>query len=269
MVDTRTIVPGMSNEAFYREYWRKRPLLIRGGASHINPKVLTKEEFLSICDDLRTLERPMVRKYASGTLHAQNIDRVRLSFRTLSEQIREVWRTRHVWFDASFSLEGSGIGSHFDTSDNFVMQQSGQREWRLCAPDMISDRVKRDRCLGVVTDASIPMPEDHTVFLMEPGDLLYIPLLWIHDGITTQASVSVTLAFPMDPPLDVFIELLRRELTTERFWWHPIPIAPYGDGDVAAQLRDETETYFEQLLAALQSPRFQKRLKGSWWRYYR
>lgn len=269
MIEVRSIVPGISNQAFYRDYWRKRPLHIKGGASHILREVLTKREFLLICDDLNKLEQPMVRHYSSGTLHAQNIDRVRASFREISQEIRQTWRTQHVWFDGSLSLEGSGIGSHFDISDNFILQQSGRRMWRLHAPDIIPDRTKRDRCLGIVTDASIDMPENHMVFELEPGDLLYIPLLWIHEGITTQESVSLSLAFPIDSPLDIFINILRRELTTERLWWSPVPIAPHGDCEATINLEGETDAYFEQLLSSLHSPRMQKRLKAAWWRLLR
>lgn len=261
----------MPIDVFYREYWRKRPLYIPGGAASLSAGGLDRVQFLEIQSALEQLDKPMVRSFRDGTVHAQNLDRVCPRLKEAAEQHSRLWRARSVWFDASLSPRWGGIGSHADTSDNFVLQQEGSRLWRLHSPACLDEKFIRARCVGVISEATVEMAEAELEYELGPGDLLYIPYLWLHEGITTaDQSISMSLAFNLESPLLGLFKLLRRQLTAKNQWWHPLPLMPLGDAEARSKLGldRELDGYFEHLLAAFSDPDFRENLKNTWRQFY-
>jgi len=75
----------------------------------------------------------------------------------------------------SWASDGGGVGPHFDSYDVFLLQVAGRRRWRI----------GRQRDLSLQPDVPLKIlrhfePEEEHV--LEPGDLLYLPPRWAHDG---------------------------------------------------------------------------------------
>jgi 50S ribosomal protein L16 3-hydroxylase len=110
------------------------------------------------------------------TLLIQGLDLHVPAARAMLERFRFVPDARLDDVMISYATEGGGVGPHFDSYDVFLLQVSGRRRWRI----------------GPLTDASlepdVPLkilshfqPEEEWV--LEPGDMLYLPPRWAHDGI--------------------------------------------------------------------------------------
>jgi 50S ribosomal protein L16 3-hydroxylase len=76
----------------------------------------------------------------------------------------------------SYASDGGGVGPHFDSYDVFLLQVSGRREWAI----------GRQRDLSL--EPGLPLkilanfePEER--FVLEPGDMLYLPPRYAHDGV--------------------------------------------------------------------------------------
>ncbi len=78
----------------------------------------------------------------------------------------------------SYATDGGGVGPHFDQYDVFLVQGLGRRRWRV----------------GPVCDATTPLlpHEDLRLiadfeasgdWILEPGDILYVPPRYAHDGV--------------------------------------------------------------------------------------
>jgi 50S ribosomal protein L16 3-hydroxylase len=184
-------------DAFLRDYWQKRPLLIRGAwADWRNP--LTPDELAGLaCEDgveSRLVERaadswsvehgafPEARlgalHEANWTLLVQAVDQFVPAVAALIEPFRFVpdWRIDDVM--VSIAACGGGVGPHFDQYDVFLVQGLGQRRWRI----------------GAMCDADTPLLANDDVRLLAdfealeehvlgPGDILYVPPGIAHDGI--------------------------------------------------------------------------------------
>jgi 50S ribosomal protein L16 3-hydroxylase len=75
----------------------------------------------------------------------------------------------------SWASDGGGVGPHFDSYDVFLLQVQGRRRWRI------------GRMPGATLKPGLPVKiiEDFLAeqeWVLEPGDMLYLPPGWAHDG---------------------------------------------------------------------------------------
>lgn len=188
---------GFDAEAFLRECWQKKPLLIRNAwVEWSNP--LDPDDLAGLaCEDgveSRLVERtgdawsvehgafPEARlaslPRSDWTLLVQAVDQFVPEVAALIEPFRFVpdWRIDDVM--VSLAANGGGVGPHFDQYDVFLVQGSGRRRWRLgprC--DAKSALLPHDELRLL---AGFEAVEEH---ILEPGDILYVPPGVAHDGI--------------------------------------------------------------------------------------
>lgn len=194
---TTPLLGGLSPASFMRRHWQRRPLLVRQALPGIRPPVTRREMFaLAERDDVESrliVQDPSV---AAGwrlrhgpithralppvrrphwTLLVQGLDLHVPAARTLLELFRFVPDARLDDLMISYATEGGGVGPHLDNYDVFLIQVHGRRRWRWgrCADE------------SFVEDVPLKLlrrfePEFDAV--LEPGDLLYLPPRWGHDG---------------------------------------------------------------------------------------
>ncbi len=183
--------------AFLRDYWQKKPLLIRGAwPGWQNP--ISPDELAGLSCEKGTqarliVDKPKRLKVRHGpfkparfsklgkypwTLLVQAVDHVVPAVAALIEPFRFVpdWRIDDIM--VSYASDGGGVGPHFDHYDVFLIQGLGQRRWRI----------------GQHCDATTPLrPHDDLrllaefdvtdAWVLDPGDMLYVPPGIAHDGI--------------------------------------------------------------------------------------
>jgi len=76
----------------------------------------------------------------------------------------------------SLATIGGGVGPHFDSYDVFLLQGQGRRRWQI----------SQQRDLTLISGLSLKIlknfiPEEE--FVLEPGDMLYLPPQAAHDGV--------------------------------------------------------------------------------------
>ncbi|MBO9498471.1 MAG: cupin domain-containing protein [Novosphingobium sp.] len=184
-------------DSFLRDYWQKRPLLIRNPwAGWRNP--LEPDELAGLaCED--GVEARLVVHGADGwslehgpipedrfgelgtdpwTLLVQAVDQHVPEVAALIEPFRFVpdWRIDDVM--VSYASDGGGVGPHFDRYDVFLVQGLGRRRWRVGGPcDEASELLPHGQ-LRLLARLD-PIDE----WVLEPGDILYLPPGIAHDGI--------------------------------------------------------------------------------------
>ncbi|MGQ0511096.1 MAG: JmjC domain-containing protein [Betaproteobacteria bacterium] len=86
----------------------------------------------------------------------------------------------------SYAAPGGGVGPHFDSYDVFLIQARGRRRWRLA----------RARPFDLVPGAPLKLIADFRAeveLVAEPGDLLYLPPGWGHDGVALDECVTCSV----------------------------------------------------------------------------
>ncbi|WP_341648763.1 cupin domain-containing protein [Thauera humireducens] len=210
-----TLLGGLSAREFLAEYWQKKPLLIRQAVPGFTG-VLSKDELFDLaCDP--DVESRYIRLPADGlegdwTLEHGPQSRGRLRGKkqpwTVLVQGLNLWvpdgdRLLHR-FDfipqarlddlmVSYAVDGGGVGPHFDNYDVFLLQGMGKRRWQ------ISDQADRSLIEGAPLRIlkNFQPAED---WVLEPGDMLYLPPHWAHNGVAIGECTTYSIGFARPPP---------------------------------------------------------------------
>jgi len=189
------LLGGLSPERFMRRHWQKKPLLIRqaiaGAAAPLDRSTLFE------LAGREGVESRLVEHGASGwtlrhgpfarralpplnrprwTLLVQGLDLHHEAAHALLQRFRFVPDARLDDLMVSWASEGGGVGPHFDSYDVFLLQVTGRRRWR----------VGRQKDLSLQPDVPLKILsrfEPEQEFVLEPGDMLYLPPRWAHDGV--------------------------------------------------------------------------------------
>lgn len=193
-------LPEFDMTTFFRDFWRRKPLFVRGGAKALLGRHWGGADFDAARRVAKSRHAPISEREGAVTF-IENVSAHDADLASRAGELRSVFGSPQAWFDAIRTYDGSGklngIGPHFDHSDNFVLQQEGAKLWHLAAPEHVDPQVRTRRMLSDPNVGSHPLPaQDKVEFVIEAGDLLYIPLMWLHEGTSTVASLSVSLVCP-------------------------------------------------------------------------
>ncbi|HCJ28890.1 MAG TPA: cupin [Pseudomonas sp.] len=204
------ILGGISAREFLRDYWQKKPLLIRQAIpayeSPVSPDELaglSLEEEVESRLVLEHGENPWELRRGpfsedtyqnlperDWTLLVQAVDQLVPEVAELIEHFRFLpnWRIDDVM--VSFAAPGGGVGPHFDNYDVFLLQAHGQRRWKvgqICDGD---SPLLQHADLRILADF-----QGTDEWVLEPGDMLYLPPGLAHFGTAEDACMTYSLGF--------------------------------------------------------------------------
>jgi 50S ribosomal protein L16 3-hydroxylase len=201
------LLGNLSPSQFMRRYWQKKPLLIRQAIPNIEAP-LSRDEFFELADrdevEARLIthfrnkwqlehgpfapdELPSVKQRA-WTLLVQGVDLHDDRARALLDRFRFVPDARLDDLMISYASDGGGVGPHFDSYDVFLLQVKGKRRWRISSQKDLT--LQPGLPLKVLQNFE---PEEEWV--LEPGDMLYLPPHIAHDGIAEGECMTCSIGF--------------------------------------------------------------------------
>jgi len=203
----RSLLGRLSAREFLARYWQKRPLLVRGAwpdfADPVSAGDLFRLAARADCESrlvirdrggwrlehgplaaarARTLPPRRWTLLVQGLNHfVPDADRIMRAFR-----FAPYARLDDVM--ASYAAPGGGVGPHVDSYDVFLLQGRGRRRWRI----------SRQRDLAF--DARAPLKvlrrfRAAAEWVLEPGDMLYLPPGVAHEGTALDACLTYSIGF--------------------------------------------------------------------------
>jgi 50S ribosomal protein L16 3-hydroxylase len=103
----------------------------------------------------------------------------------------------------SYATDGGGVGPHFDSYDVFLIQAHGQRRWRIGKQKDLS--LRDDVPLKILSNFK---PQHDWV--LEPGDMLYLPPQYAHDGVAVGECMTYSVGFKVPQKGELAREMLVR-----------------------------------------------------------
>ncbi|MCJ8321244.1 MAG: cupin domain-containing protein [Colwellia sp.] len=228
----------LTPEKFLKEYWQKKPLIIKGAFSNfqdpisadelaglamepeIQSRIIAKTTNADHKTSWQVTHGPFEQFDQFGesgwTLLVQAVNNFSANSQLLLDNFKFVpsWRVDDVM--VSFSTPNGGVGAHLDQYDVFIIQGEGKRHWQVGAPDPSLKQLLPHEDLKQVSDFT-PIVDEIT----EPGDLLYIPPNHPHNGIAIDNSLNYSVGFQAPNNQELFSgfadKLLDDDIATQRF----------------------------------------------------
>jgi len=237
-----------------RDHWQKKPLLIRQAFPGFVPP-LSVREVLELARRDEAESRLVTRQGSKWTLDhgpfpsaaqkrfpardwtilVQDIQHFSFEAKALLQQFDFIPHARVDDVMVSLAAPGGGVGPHFDSYDVFLLQGKGRRRWRISAQEDL--RLKPGVPLKILKQFK---PEQEWV--LEPGDMLYLPPGFAHDGVALDECLTFSIGFraPAYDELQAgFLDHLRDTLAPEGQYCDPQLAATERPGAIPASMLRE------------------------------
>lgn len=196
---------------FLRDYWQKKPLLIRQAFPAFKSPLSADEiAGLSLEDEIESrliLENHQGSPWQlrcgpfdeeayqqlpekNWTLLVQALDHYIPEVGELLKSFRFIpsWRLDDVM--VSYAVDGGSVGPHYDHYDVFLLQGQGQRHWQLGQLCDENSKTLNNTALNILQDFD---PQQD--WLLEPGDMLYLPPKFAHWGVAKGECITYSIGF--------------------------------------------------------------------------
>lgn len=251
---TTQLLGGLTAARFLRQYWQKKPLLVRRAVSDFQG-LLTRAEIFALAarDDVES--RLVMRAggrwtLAQGPFRAAELKRLPAREWTLLVQginlhvaaadalLRRFAFIPYARLDdvmLSYAAAGGGVGPHVDSYDVFLLQGRGRRLWRLSN--------QRDRTL----DPSLPVRiltrfRPDTEVVLDAGDMLYLPPQYAHDGVAEGDCTTCSIGFRAPSAQELgtaFLDWLRDSIALEGRYQDPSPAPCAEPARIGRDMREK------------------------------
>jgi 50S ribosomal protein L16 3-hydroxylase len=94
----------------------------------------------------------------------------------------------------SYAAPGGGVGPHVDSYDVFLLQGKGRRRWRLRCQTR-RQTSQRDLTLDPSLPVEMPRFRPDAEYILDAGDMLYLPPSYAHDGVAVDACTTYSIGF--------------------------------------------------------------------------
>jgi len=242
------LLGGLSPAQFMRRHWQRKPLLVRGAWPGL-ASPLSRSQLFALAARA-DVESRLVRRTGSQwtlrqgplprrslpslrqpdwTLLVQGVDLFDDAAHGLLRPFRFVPDARLDDLMISYASDGGGVGPHVDAYDVFLLQLQGRRRWRI-------GRVRDHRLIEGASLKLLRHFEPIQEWVLEPGDLLYLPPRWGHDGVALGQCMTASVGF-RSPRADELARALMQ-----------------GLADAPADLRGERALYSDRASPATAAP---------------
>jgi 50S ribosomal protein L16 3-hydroxylase len=214
------LLGGLTPSQFMKRHWQKKPLLVRNAMPGFVPCV-NRSALVALAGQEGVESRLIVDseqgwKMRHGPLHkrslppfsqkkwtflVQGVDLHHDGVHALLQQFRFVPDARLDDLMISYATDGGGVGPHFDSYDVFLLQAHGQRRWRI----------GRQKDLSLQPGVPLKILQNFEAeeeFVLNPGDMMYLPPKYAHDGVAEGECMTWSIGFRAPQKGELARELL-------------------------------------------------------------
>jgi 50S ribosomal protein L16 3-hydroxylase len=201
------LLGGLTTKQFLSQFWQRRPLLIRNAITSFKGVVQAPELFaLAARSDIesRIVRRDRGRwKVYEGPISRAQLGRLPRTGWTILVQglnlevpaadalLHSFRFLPHARLDdvmVSYAVPGGGVGPHFDSYDVFLLQGEGRRRWSIAGK--YHPAIERGAPLKILQGF-----DAEREWVLGPGDMLYLPPGWAHDGVALEPCFTYSIGF--------------------------------------------------------------------------
>ena len=270
----------MTPEDFLTEYWQKKPLLIRNALPNYSSPI-TADELAGLACEEEVESRLVLEKGGKQPWELRCGPFDESEFCSLPEShwtllIQEA--NKHLpqlsdllaqfnfiptwWFDdimISYAPDKGTVGPHYDQYDVFLLQVEGKKSWKISTHSIQADNYLDNTELRIMENF-----EAEQEWILEPGDMLYLPPGVAHHGIAIGDSVTFSIgyrALSQNEMLSSFIDFTLEQVETQHYYRDPSLGLQKHPGEINAQTIDH-------ITELLKNIPFDQQSIGRWFAQY-
>ncbi len=255
-----TLLGGISAHEFLATYWQKKPLLIRGAIPGFTG-FLDRDALLqaSLNDEVESrlvahkgnqwhlgrgpFSPKHFRRKDLWTLLVQGVNLFLPAGDQLLRKFDFIPYARLDDLMVSYATDGAGVGPHLDNYDVFLLQGAGKRRWSISA--------QQDHTLvdGVPLKILKNFQPDQE-WVLEPGDMLYLPPQWAHDGVAVGECMTYSIGFRAAPAQELaqgFLEFLQDTVVLEGRYQDPALKLHNHAAEISKEMIDQVAAMLEKV----------------------
>jgi 50S ribosomal protein L16 3-hydroxylase len=251
---------GIDPQSFMRRYWQRKPLLVRGAFPGFRDP-LTPREVMALAGSDETVSRLVQRRGSqwrvehgpipaarfkqlprrAWTVLVQDINHVSAAARDILARFDFIPHARIDDVMVSYAVAGGGVGPHVDSYDVFLLQGRGRRRWQ----------VSRNADPAFIPGLDLRIlrrftPE--TEWVLEAGDMLYLPPGVAHNGIAESECLTWSIGFRAPSDREVaagFLDVLEDRIDANGRYGDPGTAPTRHPGEIPPAM----VAHFERALA--------------------
>ncbi len=253
---------GLTPQVFLRDYWQKKPLLIRNALPGFkglldyddlvnfacqedvqSRLIIQKKQNWVVKHSPLIVEDFSALKRKKWTLLVHDINHLLPEARDLLLKFNFIPYARLDDLMVSYAPKGGGIGPHFDSYDVFLIQGEGSKRWQIAQQqdnDLIPDiplRILSNFC-----------PEQE--WLLTPGDMLYLPPNYAHNGIAEDAGMTYSVGFRAPSHQELitqFLFYLQDNIKIDGRYTDPGMKMPASPSTIGTEMLQQTEATLNKI----------------------
>lgn len=219
----QALLGGLSIAQFLRDYWHKKPLLVRQAIPQF-AGLLSPDELAGLACEDQVQSRIVIqtgntwqlehgpfaeKRFARLPQHdwsllVQAVNHHLPQAQQLLQRFNFLPYARLDDLMVSYAPDGGGVGPHFDSYDVFLLQGLGQRRWRIS--EQTDLRLLPNVPLKILENFSTTQE-----WLLDAGDMLYLPPHLAHWGIAVGECMTYSIGLRA-PTHDELIKALMNYL---------------------------------------------------------
>ncbi|MDS4069761.1 MAG: cupin domain-containing protein [Candidatus Competibacter sp.] len=262
------VLGDLSPAQFLAEYWQKKPLVVRGAWPGFRDP-LTPEELAGLaCEEgvesrlvlERGGEEPWAVRHgpfadadfmslpdSHWTLLVQDVEKHAPDLAALLEPFRFIpdWRIDDLM--VSYAPPEGTVGPHVDDYDVFLLQGQGRRRWRISTRPVEEGNFLPDTELRILREFA---PERE--WILEPGDLLYLPPRMAHYGVALEPCLTYSVGFRAPSHRELlggFMEFLLDGIDPEARYIDPDLIPQDNPGEIGPAALNKIRALLRRFIA--------------------
>lgn len=253
---------------FLRDYWQKKPLLIRAGAQSFIDLIEPEELAGLACEE--GVESRLIQVNADqdrwtlrqGPFSEQDFltlpeTHYSLLVQAVDQWVDDVaalladfdfipgWRTDDVMI--SYATDQGNAGPHFDYYDVFLIQGMGQKRWQIGA-GCNSMTPLRDDSSGLKLLQTFQAEQE---WIVNAGDILYLPPGIAHYGVAIGNSMTYSVGFRAPSHADILsgvLDCALDTLTEDQRYTDAAPRLPVHPGEITADVVESLQNLVRSLI---------------------
>ncbi len=257
----------MSVDTFLQEYWQKKPLLIKQAFPDFETPISPDELAGLSCEEeinsrivieqggdhpWQAIHGPMDEDVFAKmpethwTLVVNDLEKCIPELAWITDQFRFIpeWHLDDLM--SSWAAPEGSVGPHVDLYDVFILQGDGKRRWQISTQPVAED--------NVIPGIAIRLQKEFTAefeWILEPGDMMYLPAGVSHHGVSIGESSSYSIGFRATSHTDLvndFIAHVTNDLSINKTYNLPQGALTSHPNEISSAAIEAVRSIFRQYL---------------------